>query len=44
MENGMVSADAIGEPQDICDAIGCDLAEAEQIYNAAQRAISGGTH
>lgn len=44
MESGMVSADAIGEPQDICDAIGCDLAEAEQIYNAAQRAISGGTH
>lgn len=44
MENGMVSADAIGEPQDICDAIGCDLSEAEQIYNAAQRAISGGAH
>jgi N utilization substance protein A len=43
MENGMVSADAIGEPQDICDAIGCDLEEAEKIYAAAQRAMSGGT-
>ncbi len=44
MENGMVSADAIGEPQDICDAIGCDMDEAEKIYSAAQRAISGGSH
>jgi len=40
-EAGMVSADALGDPQDICDVVGCDLATAEQIYAAAQAAISG---
>ncbi len=42
-EAGMVSADALGDPQDICDVVGCDLPAAEQIYAAAQRAISEGT-
>jgi N utilization substance protein A len=41
-EAGMVSADALGDPQDISDVVGCDLATAEQIYAAAQLAISGG--
>jgi N utilization substance protein A len=43
-EAGMVSADALGDPQDICDVVGCDLATAEQIYNAAQIAIAEGAH
>ena len=41
-EAGMVSADALGDPQDISDVVGCDLTTAEQIYAAAQTAISGG--
>ena len=41
-EAGMVSADALGDPQDICDVVGCDLPTAEQIYATAQRAISEG--
>jgi N utilization substance protein A len=43
-EAGMVSADALGDPQDICDVVGCDMATAEQIFAAAQSAISGGGH
>jgi transcription termination/antitermination protein NusA len=42
-EAGMVSADALGDPQDICDVVGCDLATAEQIYASAQSAIASGT-
>ncbi|RFC44593.1 MAG: N utilization substance protein A [Verrucomicrobia bacterium] len=41
-EAGMVSADALGDPQDISDVVGCDLTTAEQIYASAQTAISGG--
>lgn len=41
-EAGMVSADVMGDPQDICDVVGCDMATAEQIYAAAQSAVSGG--
>jgi hypothetical protein len=38
----MVSADVIGtaEASDISDAIGCDSVLAEQIFDAAQRAIA----
>ncbi len=44
-EAGMVSADVIGtaEPSDISDAIGCDSVLAEQIFEAAQRAIARAT-
>ena len=41
-EAGMVSADVIStaDATDIADAIGCDAAEAEQIYAAAQRGLT----
>jgi N utilization substance protein A len=42
MDAGMVSADVImmADPSDIAEAIGCDIAQAEEIYNAAQKEIS----
>jgi N utilization substance protein A len=42
MDAGMVSADVImmAEPSDIADAIGCDVATAEEIYNAARTNLS----
>jgi N utilization substance protein A len=41
-EAGMVSADVIGtaDASDISEAIGCETALAEQIFEAAQRAIA----
>ncbi len=42
-EAGMVSADVIAtaDATDIADAIGCDPAQAEQIFSAAQRGLAG---
>jgi hypothetical protein len=30
----------MADPSDIADAIGCEIAQAEQIYNAAQKEAS----
>jgi len=43
-ESGMNSVEVLGEPQDICDVTGCDLATAEQIYAAGQAAVAAGQH